>query len=156
MNSTKTITTNSPEETIEIGSRIARELSEGDFIALEGDLGTGKTVFVKGVAKGLGIKDYTYLSSPSFVILREYHGEKQLYHFDIYRLEEKDFCETVDYERYFYNKGIAVVEWAEKIKDLFPEEYLEIKINHDGITKRRFEFLPSGERYKKLIKNLII
>jgi tRNA threonylcarbamoyladenosine biosynthesis protein TsaE len=150
----KTIVTNSPEETIRLGARLAKGLKEGDFIALEGDLGAGKTVFVKGVAKGLGVEDYRYVNSPSFVIVREYQGKKDLYHFDIYRLEEKDFYETIDYERYFYNSGITVVEWAEKIKDLFPDEYLEIKINHEDTTKRRFEFCPKGERFGRILEKI--
>jgi tRNA threonylcarbamoyladenosine biosynthesis protein TsaE len=150
----KTITTNSPEETIELAARLSRNLGEGDFIALEGDLGAGKTVFVKGVAKGLGVEDHKYVNSPSFVIVREYKGEKNLYHFDVYRLQRKDFCETIDYERYFYDQGITVVEWAEKIKDLFPDEYLEIRISHGDLTKRRFEFLAQGERFKSILENL--
>ncbi|MGB2599598.1 MAG: tRNA (adenosine(37)-N6)-threonylcarbamoyltransferase complex ATPase subunit type 1 TsaE [Candidatus Omnitrophota bacterium] len=150
----KTILTNSPEETIEVGARLARHLEDGDFIALEGNLGTGKTVFVKGMAKGLGVEDYLYVNSPSFVIVREYHGKKDLYHFDIYRLEEKDFCDTVDYERYFYNKGVTVVEWADKIKGLFPDEYLEIRIDHDGLTKRNFEFKANGQRFQEILEKL--
>ncbi|MFQ5953424.1 MAG: tRNA (adenosine(37)-N6)-threonylcarbamoyltransferase complex ATPase subunit type 1 TsaE [Candidatus Omnitrophota bacterium] len=151
---TKTIITNSPEETIELASRMSGNLTEGDFIALEGELGTGKTVFVKGMARGLGVKDHLYVNSPSFVIIKEYHGEKDLYHLDVYRLEQKDFSESVDWERYFYDKGITVVEWADKIKDLFPDEYLEIKINHEDLTKRRFEFLAVGERYEGIVENL--
>ena len=150
----KTVTTKSPKETINLAVCLSRDLQMGDFIALEGDLGTGKTVFVKGLAKGLGVENHLYVNSPSFVIVREYRGEKDLYHFDVYRLEEKDFCESIDYERYFYNKGITVVEWADKIKDLFPDEYLEIKISHEDLTKRKFEFIPSGERYKKIVEKI--
>ncbi len=150
----KAIVTNSPEETIRLGARLAKSLNKGDFIALEGDLGAGKTVFVKGLAKGLGVDDYRYVNSPSFVIVREYRGKKDLYHFDVYRLEEKDFYETIDYERYFYNSGFTVVEWAEKIKDLFPDEYLEIKINHEDATKRRFEFCPKGERFGRILEKI--
>jgi tRNA threonylcarbamoyladenosine biosynthesis protein TsaE len=150
----KTILTNSPEETIEVGARLARYLEEGDFVALEGNLGAGKTVFVKGMAKGLGVEDYLYVNSPSFVIVREYRGKKDLYHFDIYRLEEKDFCDTVDYERYFYNKGVTVVEWADKIKELFPDEYLEIRIEHDGLTKRNFKFKANGKKFQEIIEKI--
>ena len=150
----KAIVTNSPEETIRLGARLAKSLNKGDFIALEGDLGAGKTVFVKGLAKGLGVDDYRYVNSPSFVIMREYRGKKDLYHFDVYRLEEKDFYETIDYERYFYNSGITVVEWAEKIKDLFPDEHLEIKIQYEDVAKRRFDFFPKGERFSKALEKL--
>jgi len=147
----KTITTNSPEETMQIASEIAGKLSEGDFLALEGDLGAGKTVFVKGLAKGLGVEDHLHVNSPTFVILKEYAGRVDLYHFDVYRIDQEHFSDTLDYRKYFYGKGITVVEWADKIKDIFPEEYLEIVISHAGETSRRFEFLPHGERYEKLV-----
>ena len=98
---TKTVTTRSPEETIKLASRIAEHLKETDFVALVGELGTGKTMFVKGLAKGLGIEGYSYVNSPSFVILKEYHGSKDLFHFDVYRLDQKSFCDTLDYEKYF-------------------------------------------------------
>ncbi|MFH1837640.1 MAG: tRNA (adenosine(37)-N6)-threonylcarbamoyltransferase complex ATPase subunit type 1 TsaE [Candidatus Omnitrophota bacterium] len=137
---TEIVITHSPEETIELGERVSKTLKKGDFIALSGDLGAGKTMFVKGLAKGLGVRDYMYVNSPSFVIIKEYNGDKDLYHFDVYRLEEKSFSETVDYRRYFYDEGITVVEWAEKIKDLLPEEYLGVKIEHIAEKERRFEF----------------
>ena len=97
----KVVTTSSPNETIELASGIANRLKEGDLVALNGDLGAGKTVFVKGIAKGLGVEDYKYVNSPSFVILKEYEADKKLFHFDVYRLEQKGFEETLDYERYF-------------------------------------------------------
>ncbi|MGB2630254.1 MAG: tRNA (adenosine(37)-N6)-threonylcarbamoyltransferase complex ATPase subunit type 1 TsaE [Candidatus Omnitrophota bacterium] len=150
----KTLTTNSPEETIDIAARLAGSLENGDVIALIGDLGTGKTMFVKGLAKGLDVGDHLYVNSPSFVIVKEYSGRKKLYHFDVYRLERSSFSDTLDYERYFYDEGIVVIEWAEKIKDLLPEEYLEIRITHEDMTKRRFEFNPVGERYRAVIERL--
>ena len=131
---------------MDVASRLAKRLDEGDFVALVGELGSGKTMFVKGLAKGLGVEDYTYVNSPSFVVLKEYTGEKSLYHFDVYRLDQKSFCDTLDYERYFYNTGITVVEWADKLPDILPEEYLLVKISyHDG-DKRRLEFKGVGER----------
>ncbi len=151
---TRTIITNSPDETISLGERLAKSLNGGDLVALNGDLGAGKTMFVKGVAKGLGMKDYKYVNSPSFVILKEYSQGKKLYHFDVYRLEQKSFLETLDYERYFYGDGITIVEWADRIKDLLPEEHLGVKIFHEGETKRRFEFRALGERFKEVVDKL--
>lgn len=135
----ETITTYSPEGTIDLGERIGKELKDGDFVALSGDLGAGKTMFVKGLAKGLGVEDYMYVNSPSFVILKEYRGDKNLYHFDVYRLEEESFLQTLDYRKYFYGEGVTVVEWADKIKNILPEEYLRVNIEHEGQEKRRFE-----------------
>jgi len=151
MNSIKTFTTHSPEETIQLAAKLSKKLDTGDFVALIGELGAGKTVFVKGLAKGLGLENYKYVNSPAFVLMREYHGKKNLYHFDVYRLEEKDFCDTLDYETYFYGDGITVVEWADKIEDLLPDEYLEITIKHTDVTDREVGFTAKGERFKKLI-----
>ena len=140
----KSITTYSPEETIALGEKMARDLKKGDVIALEGDLGAGKTVFVKGLAKGLGVHDHLYVNSPTFVIIKEYQGRLNLYHFDVYRLDEEHFSDTLDYRRYFYGDGVAVVEWADKIKNILPGEYLEIRIAHVGEMERRFEFIQHG------------
>ena len=147
----KTIITHSPEETIRLASCLAKSLRRGDFIALLGDLGAGKTMFVKGLAGGLGIKDHLYVNSPSFVVLKEYRGKKDLYHFDVFRLDLKSFCETLDYEKYFYGDGITVVEWADKIKDVLPEDYLEVGIAFSDHTERNFSFRPIGKRAGEIL-----
>jgi len=154
MDEVKTIRTNSPEETLRLGSRLAENLNEGDIVALVGDLGSGKTVFVKGIAMGLGIEDPLYVNSPSFVILKEYFGAKNLYHFDVYRLDLKGFCETLDYEKYFYGKGITVIEWADKIETLLPEEHIKIKISYGLEDERIFQFFAKGEKHRKATAEL--
>jgi tRNA threonylcarbamoyladenosine biosynthesis protein TsaE len=146
----KNITTNSPEETIEVAARIAQQLSPGDFIALKGDLGAGKTVFTKGLAKGLGVKDYRYVNSPTFIILKEYSGDIDLYHFDVYRLDEQSFANTIDYKKYFYGKGITVVEWADKIPDELPEECLEITISLKTSDSRDLRIKAYGKKYENI------
>ncbi len=148
------LTTNTPEETMDLGAKLARQLNSGDLVALVGDLGAGKTVFVKGLAKGVGVEDYLHVNSASFVILKEYSGDKDLYHFDVYRLDQASFSETLDYEKYFYSEGITAVEWADKIRDILPEEYLEIDIEYDGENRRKFEFRPVGERFKRIIETI--
>ena len=148
------LTTNTPEETMDLGAKLAGQLNRGDFVALVGDLGAGKTVFVKGLAKGVGVEDYLHVNSASFVILKEYSGDKDLYHFDVYRLDQASFSETLDYEKYFYSEGITAVEWADKIRDILPEEYLEIGIEYDGETKRKFTFRPVGDRFERLIETM--
>ncbi len=147
--------THSPEETMDVASRIAEGIGSRGFIALIGDLGTGKTVFVKGLARGLGVCDYRYVNSPSFVVLKEYQGENPLYHFDVYRLESESFSETVDYRKYFYGEGLTVVEWADKVKDIIPDEYLEIRMFYgDAENERRIEFCAVGTMYEKAIKKI--
>ena len=150
----KTIITNSPEETISLAASLSAKLSAGDFIALIGDLGAGKTVFAKGLAKGAGIEDYLYVNSPSFVILKEYHGKKNIYHFDVYRLEEESFEETLDYKKYFYGDGISVVEWANKIPDLLPDEYIEINISYGEDDERKFDLVGKGDRFEEIVGSL--
>jgi len=126
----------------------------GDVVALNGDLGAGKTVFAKGMARGLGLMDYAHVNSPTFVIMKEYHGDLPLYHFDVYRLEERDFEDTVDYNDYFYGDGISVIEWAEKIAEVLPEDHLEIKITGKSISERSFLFLPHGAYYEKIVMEI--
>lgn len=150
----RTIITNSPEETIELASKLAGRLEAGDFIALIGELGAGKTVFAKGLAKGAGIEDYLYVNSPSFVILKEYHGRKNIYHFDVYRLEEESFEETLDYKKYFYGDGISVVEWANKIPLLLPEEYIEVNISYGEAEERKFILSGKGPRFEGIVDSL--
>ncbi|MFH1395551.1 MAG: tRNA (adenosine(37)-N6)-threonylcarbamoyltransferase complex ATPase subunit type 1 TsaE [Candidatus Omnitrophota bacterium] len=154
MENIRSITTSSPEETMKLGKKIAKQLKTGDLVALIGELGTGKTVFVKGLAKGLGVKNPLYVNSPSFVIVKEYEGQKNLYHFDVYRIDLRSFCETLDYKRYFYGRGITVVEWADKIKEVLPEQYLEITIKYGPQQKRLLSFRAIGGKFKGIIAKL--
>jgi len=134
-----TLISNSPNETIEIAAKLAKRFKPGTFVALIGDLGSGKTVFTKGIAKGLGVKEYKYVNSPSFVIIKEYKGKIPLYHFDVYRLKSSDDLETVGYEEYFYGKGVTVVEWADKIRDVLPERHIEVQFEHVGESVRKIK-----------------
>jgi tRNA threonylcarbamoyladenosine biosynthesis protein TsaE len=150
----KKVITDSAEETIELGSRIGRMLGAGDVVALIGALGAGKTVFVKGIAKGIGYEDHIHVNSPTFVVLKEYEGRMDLYHFDVYRLDRSDFEETIDIDRYFYGKGVSVVEWADKIADVLPEAYLEIRISDKRDNVREFLFRGVGERYSRIVRDI--
>jgi len=120
--------TKSSEETIKLGERLARKLKPGSVVALIGELGSGKTTLVKGIAMGLGVKNSRYVNSPSFVIIKEYKGKIPLYHFDVFRLSNLSELDTLSFEEYFYGNGICVVEWADKIMKLLPRKYTEIKI----------------------------
>ncbi len=119
-----------------LGAKLGKKLKRGAFVALTGELGTGKTIFTKGVARGLGVKGYKYVNSPSFVIIKEYKGRIPLYHFDIYRLDSGDDLDSVGYEEYFYGEGVTVVEWADKIKDILPDKIIDVRFFHRGKTKR--------------------
>ncbi|MBF0215562.1 MAG: tRNA (adenosine(37)-N6)-threonylcarbamoyltransferase complex ATPase subunit type 1 TsaE [Candidatus Omnitrophica bacterium] len=150
----RTITTRSVEETILLGCKIGRSLCAGDVVALIGALGAGKTVFVKGIAKGIGYDDHRYVNSPTFVVVKEYKGRIDLYHFDVYRLNTYDFEETIDLDRYFYGDGVSVVEWADKIEDILPDEYLEISICDKGENEREFTFRGIGERFAVIVAGI--
>jgi tRNA threonylcarbamoyladenosine biosynthesis protein TsaE len=128
---------NSVEETIRIGVKLAKELKKGDVIALIGDLGSGKTILTKGIAEGLGVKNPRYVNSPTFVIIKEYKGKLPLYHFDLYRLNRSTLLDAESYDEYFYDDGVTVIEWADKIRTLLPEKHIEVKLKTAGEEKRR-------------------
>ena len=129
----------SVEETMEIGAKFAKGLKKGDVVALIGELGAGKTVFTKGIAKGLGVKNSRYVNSPTFVIIKEYEGRFPLYHFDLYRLDGHSGFDDMNYEEYFYGDGVTVIEWADKIREILPKRYIEVKLTVVGETERKIE-----------------
>lgn len=120
------ITTNNAEETIEIGERLGKALKKGAIILLSGDLGAGKTVFTKGIARGLDIDKN--VTSPTFTLIHQYDGRLPLYHFDIYRILNEEELYDIGYEEYFFGDGVTVVEWPERMEDLRPDEYISINI----------------------------
>lgn len=129
----------SPEETMAIGERLAKSLAKGSVVALIGDLGSGKTVLTKGIAKGLGVRNARYVNSPTFVIIKEYTGKLPLYHFDVYRLTKAGMIDMENFEEYFYGDGVSVVEWADKIIDSLPSKRIEVRMKVAGEGARKIE-----------------
>lgn len=129
----------SEKETLEAGIKLGKEAVKGDIYCLKGDLGVGKTVFTKGVANGLGIKDY--ITSPTFTIVNIYNGNLTLYHFDVYRISEAEEMYNIGYEEMFFGEGVCLVEWAELIDEIIPPEAIWIKIEKD---------LNKGVDYRKI------
>ena len=133
------VETNSAEETYALGEKIGKEAVPGTVYALLGDLGVGKTVFTKGVAAGLEVKEP--ISSPTFTIVQVYEsGRLPFYHFDVYRISDVDEMEEIGYEDYFYGDGVTFVEWANLIEDIMPKETVTICIEKDlskGFDYRR-------------------
>ncbi|MDD5449617.1 MAG: tRNA (adenosine(37)-N6)-threonylcarbamoyltransferase complex ATPase subunit type 1 TsaE [Candidatus Omnitrophica bacterium] len=144
-----TYLTSSREETIKLGEKIAAKLKAGDMVALNGELGSGKTTFIKGLAKGLGVKKPEYVNSPSFVIIKEYRGRIPLYHFDVFRLDSPSELDTLGLEEYFYKNGICAIEWAEKIRDLLPKNHIDIKIEILENNRRRIKFSVKSKGKRK-------
>ena len=118
--------TNSAKETHELGKRIGSNAKKGQIYTLEGDLGVGKTVFTQGVADGLGIKEP--ISSPTFTIIQEYQeGRLPFYHFDVYRIGDVEEMEEIGYDDYFFGDGICLIEWANLIEEILPENVITVK-----------------------------
>jgi tRNA threonylcarbamoyladenosine biosynthesis protein TsaE len=128
------VCTNSDKETMAAGEAFAAILKAGDVVALSGDLGAGKTVFVKGIARGLNVEEM--VTSPTFTIVREYEGRMPLYHFDVYRIGDADEMEDTGYFDYICGEGVVVVEWAEKIKALLPENRIDVTLEKTGDETR--------------------
>ncbi|MBO5242335.1 MAG: tRNA (adenosine(37)-N6)-threonylcarbamoyltransferase complex ATPase subunit type 1 TsaE [Lachnospiraceae bacterium] len=125
------------QETFALGEKIGKEAQPGDIYALLGDLGVGKTVFTKGFAKGLGIKEH--VSSPTFTILQVYdEGRLPLYHFDVYRIGDPEEMDEIGYEDCFFGEGVCLIEWANLIEELMPLQTKWITIEKD--LDKGFEF----------------
>ena len=144
------VITRNYEETIEYGYKIGKLLEVGDCILLAGDLGAGKTTFTKGIGKALGVT--RVINSPTFTIVKEYHGDLDLYHLDLYRLDGlgNDF----DLEEYFSKDGVVVCEWPDNVSEIIPDEYLLIEIFRREEDARFFKLTPHGKRYEKLVGDL--
>jgi tRNA threonylcarbamoyladenosine biosynthesis protein TsaE len=141
------VLTQNPEETAELARRLAAHLQAGDLILLEGDLGAGKTTFVQGLAQGLGVQ--APVTSPTFTLIHHYYGGRlPLYHFDLYRLEGEEEIIGLGFEEYLEQKGVIVMEWAERLGSLAPSECLRVKIARSGENARTFEIQPFGEHYE--------
>ena len=129
----------SPKETFAVGERLGKEAKAGEIYTLNGDLGVGKTVFTQGIAKGLGIEEP--VNSPTFTIVQIYEeGRIPFYHFDVYRIGDVEEMDEIGYEDYFFGEGLCIIEWAELIIDIIPNNAKKITIEKDlekGFDYRR-------------------
>lgn len=144
----------SPEETISIGQKLSKLLLPGDLVNLNGTLGAGKTLLVKGLGQGLGI-DPGVVTSPTFSIINEYEGGPfPLYHFDLYRLDNDLDLEQVGYGDYFYGSGVSVVEWGDLFTHRLPEARLDITLESLGHEERQLSIVGYGDRGKQVEEQL--
>ncbi|RKL64923.1 tRNA (adenosine(37)-N6)-threonylcarbamoyltransferase complex ATPase subunit type 1 TsaE [Salipaludibacillus neizhouensis] len=151
MNQKWTRTTYNPEETDGFARSLGTLLKANDVLTLEGDLGTGKTTFTKGLARAIGVTKT--VNSPTFTIMKEYKGRLALYHMDAYRIE--DDMEDLGLDEYFEGDGVTVVEWPKVIGDQLPGERLDIHIEYGKeLDSRVFRFHAHGQRYEKLCEEL--
>ena len=145
--------TTTPEQTGEVAALVAAQLEPGDVLALIGDLGAGKTTFVQCLARALGVSGY--VRSPSFILIHEHRGTLPLYHIDAFRLGGADELHEIGVGEYLDGDGVTAVEWADRVSEVLPEEYLEIKfilIVEDG--SRRLLFHGRGPRYQQMVEEL--
>lgn len=147
------VVTHSAAETEALGVRLAQFLSPGDFIALHGELGAGKTCFVRGVAAGLGVDPATYITSPTYTLMNVYQGRHYLFHFDLYRIDFNDVA-ALGFDDYFYGNGVSLVEWSERLDEDLPAERLEISFFHVDDTSRRLELVPFGASWDRTLRLL--
>lgn len=120
----------SEKDTFDLGKKLGENAKPGQIVCIDGDLGVGKTVFTKGFAEGLGVKDDVV--SPTFTIIQEYtDGRLPMYHFDVYRIGHPDEMYDIGYEEYFYGDGVCLIEWSNRIEELLPEESIHINIEKD-------------------------
>lgn len=129
----------SPEDTIVLGTKLGKLLIGGEIITINGDLGTGKTEFTKGIAKGLAIDDY--IVSPTYVIVNEYKGRLKLNHFDVYRVNDSMEIMTLGFDEYIFSEAVSVIEWSNLISDIIPRDTIDIIIYKD---------LEKGMDYRKI------
>ena len=128
------------EDTFNLGKKIGQQAKPGQVICLNGDLGVGKTVFTQGLAKGLGIEEP--VNSPTFTIVQVYEeGRLPLYHFDVYRIGDIEEMDEIGYEDYFYGEGVCLIEWADLIREILPEQMCRVTIEKD---------LEKGFDYRKI------
>jgi tRNA threonylcarbamoyladenosine biosynthesis protein TsaE len=136
----------SPDETLAIGRILGEQLGAGDTVALLGELGSGKTCLTQGIALGLQVPETYGITSPTFTLINEYPGRVKLYHMDMYRLSGPGDLEDMGGEDYFYGDGVAVVEWAEKISEVLPEETIFILLRYIDETSRELRLEGRGDR----------
>lgn len=146
----KTILVYSAEDTIQLGKRIGKALKPKDVVLLIGDLSAGKTTLTKGIGLGLGVTKI--INSPTFTIVKEYKGKYPLYHLDLYRLNglNTDF----DLEEFIEGDGVCVIEWPYQIKEILPDEYLQVEFTQIEETGRQIQVEAKGLRYEEVLKQI--
>jgi len=144
----------SEADTHRLGEQFGRILQPDSVIALNGELGAGKTRFVQAVARGLDVIEQTTVNSPTYVLIQEYAGRLTIYHFDTYRLADSDEFLELGAEELFTAGGVCLIEWAERVRDVLPREYLQIEIRVTGPSQRQFNFSARGDKHRSSITQL--
>jgi len=152
----QTITTRSGRQTSELGEKLGRLISQGITISLTGDLGAGKTTFVQGLAKGLGVPDSFYVTSPSYTIINEYPGRVDLCHMDLYRLGSREELEYIGFDEIISQDKVIIIEWPGIIEQGLMSFNLDITIKVDEDFNRKISFITSGLELTKVLRKLLV
>lgn len=139
------------EQTRDIGFKLGKLLTPRSVVCLIGDLGAGKTTMTQSLAQSLEVDDY--ITSPTFTIVNEYEGNMPLYHFDVYRIGSSEEMYDIGYDEYINSDGVCIIEWANLIEDILPDEYLDIELSYKDMG-REMILKPVGEKYKKIVEEL--
>ena len=148
----RTFYTNSSEETIDLGRSLGCLLHGGEVLAMIGELAAGKTTMTRGIAQGMGLEDDIH--SPTFTLIHEHTGQCNLYHIDLYRLETQTEIESLGLEDYIYSKGVAVIEWADRLYDDLPDESIIITLTAETPDRRKIVFETNSLRLQKALEDL--
>ncbi len=148
----RTVISTSPAETRRLGVWVGRHLKPGDAVCLTGMMGTGKTVFARGIAEGLGVSGGRGVRSPTFTIAHEYKGRHPIYHLDLYRLRGDEELDGIGWEEMLYGEGVTIIEAAEKMERKLPGERLDVVFTREGVTRRRLLLVGYGDRLQGLVR----
>lgn len=148
-----TCETHSVDETRQLGGRLGQSLEASTVVALSGNLGAGKTHLTQGVAEGLGI-ERRLVNSPTFALVQEYAGRLSVFHFDTYRLKTVDEFLDLGFDEYLSYQGVCIVEWAERVAEVLPEDTLFVRVTATGETARQFDWRAGGEISQRVLDRL--
>ncbi len=146
------VVSSSARQTTYLGHRLGKLAQGGEIVGLIGELGAGKTCFVRGVARGAGVGADAWVRSPTFTLINEYQGRLPVYHIDLYRVGHRAEIEGLNLREYLYSDGISLIEWFEHLPAQEVGEFLEVKIAHAGANQREISLQAHGERYDRLIE----
>lgn len=149
-----TVTSNSARSTLGWGRKLGKLVQGGEIIGLVGELGSGKTCFVRGFATGADVGKEAWVRSPTFTLINEYQGRLPVYHIDLYRIGKAEEVDALNLREYLYSGGVSLIEWFEYLPAGEVDEYLEIKMAHAGRTDRAITFVAHGARYEAMVNEL--
>lgn len=155
MGSSWSAVSKSARETMSWGRRLGRLVKGGEIIGLVGELGAGKTCFVRGFTAGVGVGKGAWVRSPTFTLINEYEGRVPVYHIDLYRVGKREQLDELNLREYLYSDGVSLIEWFEYLPADEMDEYLELNISHAGGSKRKLTFVAHGEGYEKILRELV-